>query len=404
MKNTLKSICYFVFAFLLFAPTVWAGDNDDFDSWKKEFYQQALKSGISKALLDQTVPKMKLLDRVIQLDTQKPEFVSNFYDYTNRRLSKDRVANGKKMLHKYKTWLSRVEEKYGVPKEYLVALWGMETNYGTFMGSVNMLDSLASLAYHPRRRKFFTGELIAYLKILEKEASVAPKVGSWDGGFGNFQFMPTTFLAYAVDGDGNGRRDIVNNMPDAFASAANYLHQMGWRKDEPWGREIIVPKDFDWHHIHKHENKTVADWEKMGVKPKHASEFPAGEKDIAAEWHMPMGKNGPIFLTYPNFKIIMRWNKLSLYAISVGLLADVVKERYQPVEPPADFQPFRTTEIICLQEKLVEKGYLSGGADGMIGPKTRAGVAAFQRENGLVPDAYPSFELLRKVGCKNETN
>ena len=404
MKNILKSVCCLVFAFFFFLPSVCAEEKNDFDSWKQEFYQQALKEGISKKILDQTVPKMKLLERVIQLDTQKPEFVSNFYDYTNRRLSEERIANGKKMIHKYKTWLSRVEEKYGVPKEYLVALWGMETNYGTFMGSVDMLDSLASLAYHPRRRKFFTGELIAYLKIFEHEHSVAPKTGSWDGGFGNFQFMPTTFLAYAVDGDGNGRRDIVNNMPDAFASAANYLNKMGWRKDEPWGREIIVPQRFDWEHIHKHETKTVADWKKLGIKPKHLTDFPGNEKDIVAEWHMPMGKGGPVFLTYPNFKIIMRWNKLSLYAISVGMLADVIEKRYEPIKTPADFSAFRTTEIICLQEKLAEKGYLREGADGLIGPKTRAGVAAFQRENGLIPDAYPDFELLRKVGCKYEEN
>ena len=404
MKNILKSICYLFFAFWFFAPIARAGDSDDFNSWKQEFYQQALKQGISKKILDQTVPKMKLLERVIQLDMQKPEFVSNFYDYTNRRLSADRVANGQKMIHKYKTWLAKVEEKYGIPRAYLVALWGMETNYGTFMGSVDMLDSLASLAYHPRRRKFFTGELIAYLKILEHESSVAPKLGSWDGGFGNFQFMPTTFLAYAVDGDGNGRRDIVNNMPDAFASAANYLHQMGWKKDETWGREIIIPEDLDWNHIHKHETKTVSDWEKLGIKPKHVSEFPDAEKNTVAEWHMPMGKKGPIFLTYPNFKIIMRWNKLSLYAISVGLLADVIEKRYDPIEPPADFRPLRTTEVICLQEKLIEKGYMSGGADGLIGPQTRSGIVAFQRDKGLSPDAYPDFELLRKVGCKNETN
>ena len=404
MKNILKSICYYIFAFLFLLPFARAGENSDFDAWKKEFYQQALKSGISKKILDQTVPKMKLLERVIQLDTQKPEFVSNFYDYTNRRLSRDRLINGKQMLHKYKTWLSRVEEKYGVPKAYLVALWGMETNYGTFMGSVDMLDSLASLAYHPRRRKFFTGELIAYLKILENEPSVAPKLGSWDGGFGNFQFMPTTFLAYAVDGDENGRRDIVNNMPDAFASAANYLHQMGWRKEEPWGREIIVPQNFEWHHVHKHESKTVSDWEKLGIKPKHLSQFPETEKNIIAQWHMPMGKDGPLFLTYPNFKIIMRWNKLSLYAISVGMLADIMEGRYEPIKSPNDFRAFRTTEIICLQEKLAEKGYISGGADGLIGPKTRAGISAFQRDNDIIPDAYPDFELLRKVGCKNETN
>ena len=231
MKNLLKSICYYIFGLVAFCTPAFA--DSDFDTWKKEFYQEALKAGISRKVLDKTVPRMKLLERVIQLDTQKPEYVSNFYDYTNRRLTPTRIETGRQMAHKYKTWLARVEEKYGIPKEYLLALWGMETNFGTFMGSVPMLDSLATLSYHPRRRKFFTNELIAYLRIVQEEKTVAPEIGSWDGGFGHFQFMPTTFLAYAVDGDSNGRRDIVNNMPDAFSSAANYLHQMGWNSAEP---------------------------------------------------------------------------------------------------------------------------------------------------------------------------
>ena len=402
MKNILKSICYLIFAFAMVCPAAFA--DSDFDAWKKEFYQQALKAGITRKILDKTVPKMDLLERVIQLDTQKPEFVSNFYDYTNRRLTDTRIETGRQMAHKYKTWLSKVEKEYGVPKEYLLALWGMETNFGSFMGSVDMLDSLATLSYHPRRRKFFTNELIAYLKIVQNEKGVAPQKGSWDGGFGHFQFMPTTFLSYAVDGDENGRRDIVNNMPDAFASAANYLHQMGWRTAEPWGREVVVPKDFDWKHIHKHEQKTVSDWEKLGIRPKHITAFPDSEKDVIAEWHIPMGQGGPVFLTYPNFKIIMRWNKLSLYAISVGMLADVIQKRYEPIKAPADFKPFRTTEIICLQEKLTEKGYATGGADGQIGPKTRAAIAAFQRDNGLLPDAYPNFELLKQMECQNAEN
>ena len=402
MKNTLKTICCFVFC-VLCSVCVQAADDPDFDLWKQQFYREAQTAGVSKRILDQTVPQMKLLERVIHLDTHKPEYVSNFYDYTRARVSPERIAAGRKMAAKYPTWLKKIEAKYGVPQAYLLALWGMETNYGTYMGNVNMLDSLATLAYHPRRRKFFTWELIAYLKILEKEKSVAPKTGSWDGGFGNFQFMPTTFLAYAVDGDGNGRRDIVNNMPDSFASAANYLHQMGWRSTEPWGREVIVPADFDWKHIHKHEKKTVADWEKVGIRPKHLASFPDSEKSVIAEWHMPMGKNGPVFLTYPNFKIIMRWNKLSLYAISVGLLADVIENRYQPIETPTGFKPFKTTEIICMQEKLAEKKYDIRDADGKIGLKTRAALAAYQHNNGLIPDAYPDDDLLKNMGCYDET-
>jgi len=401
MKNIYKSICCFLLMALFLYPVLALADSD-FDIWKKQFYQQALKSGISKKTLDKALPQMHLLERVIALDTQKPEFVSNFYDYVSSRLSPERIENGRSMAQKYQTWLSRTEDQYGVPKAYLLALWGMETNYGTFMGNVSMLDSLSSLAYHPRRRTFFTNELIAYLRIMDNEKTVAPEKGSWDGGFGNFQFMPSTFLAYAVDGDNNGRRDIVKNMPDSFASAANYLHQMGWRMDEPWGREVILPSTFKWDELHQHDSRTIADWEKMGLKPKYLDSFPDREKDITAEWYMPMGASGPVFLTYPNFKIIKRWNKLNLYAISVGLLADIIENRYDPITRPDGFIPFRTKDVICLQEKLIQEGYQTGGNDGQIGPMTRTALRHFQKDNGLVPDGYPNHELLKKMGCYDE--
>ena len=403
MKNIFKSIGCFVFASILFC-SLKVSANTDFELWKQEFYQEALKEGVSKSLLDKVLPEMDLLERVIRLDTQKPVYIANFYDYMKTRIEPLRIKNGRKMMKKYPTWLARVEEKYGIPKAYLVAFWGMETNYGSFKGSVDMLDSLASLAYHPRRRRFFTNELIAYLKIVERKGKVAPKTGSWDGGFGNFQFMPTTFLAYAVDGDNNGRIDIVNNMPDAFSSAANYLHHLKWRTNEPWGREITLPCDFDWANIHRHEEKTVSEWEKLGVKPKHISDFPDSEKDIVAEFRVPMGKDGPIFLTYPNFKIIMRWNKSSLYAFSIGLLADIVEEKYQPIKAPENFKPFRTDDIICMQEELIRLGHLSGDADGKLGTQTRMALSSYQEEFGLTQDAYPSEELLIKMECFNVEN
>ena len=401
MKYIYKSIYYL----LLLGLSLYSGlarADSEFEAWKKQFYQQALKSGISKKTLDKAIPNMHLLERVISLDTKKPEYISNFYDYISPRLSNNRIAVGRSMAKKYHTWLSRIEDQYGVPRAYLLALWGMETNYGTFMGNVNMLDSLSTLAYHPRRRQFFTNELIAYLRILENEKTVAPQKGSWDGGFGNFQFMPTTFLAYAIDGDNNGRRDIVNNMPDSFASAAHYLHEMGWRMDEPWGREVTVPANFNWDDLHQHDSRTVLNWEKMGIKPKHLSAFPDREKDISAEWYAPMGLGGPIFLTYPNFNIIKRWNKLNLYAVSVGLLADVIENRYDPITRPDGFKPFKTASIICMQEKLIQQGYQIGGADGRIGPKTQLALHHFQKDNGLIPDGYPNQELLIKLECVDE--
>ena len=401
MKKAVKFACYALFFGVLSVYRTACADSD-FESWKKKFYQEAYRAGISAHVLDQTVPRMQLLERVIRLDTDKPKYLPNFYDYTGARITDNRVQKGREMMQKYPTWLGRVEQKYGVPREYLVAFWGMETNYGGYKGKVNMLDSLASLAYHPRRQRFFTNELIAYLKIIEHEPTVAPALGSWDGGFGHFQFMPTTFLAYAVDGDGNGRRDIVNNIPDAFSSAANYLASMGWNKNEPWGREVIVPENFPTQHLHQHTKKTVADWYSLGVQPRHITAFPAAEQNTMAELHMPMGIHGPVFLAYPNFRIIMRWNKSELYAFAVGLLADSLRHQIPCPKPPPEFQPLETEYIICMQDALRAQGYLSAGSDGRVGPKTRQALRRFQLENDLFPDGYPNIKLIEKLGCYNK--
>lgn len=401
MKNSLKSLCCSLF-FCVLTSAVSASANSDFEAWKREFYQDALKKGVSQSVLDSHVPQMQLLERVVRLDTQKPEYISNFFDYTKTRLTEKRIAKGKEMAKKYKTWLKRVEDKYGVPAEYLLSFWGLETNYGGYMGKVDMLDSLATLAYHPRRRKFFTNELIAYLKMVEEEPSVVPKLGSWDGGFGNFQFMPTTFRAYAVDGDNNGRRDIVRNIPDAFSSAASYLSQMGWKKDEPWGREVVLPKNIDMQDVHQNDIRTVSEWRKMGIVPKHVPHFTQSESDIKAKLRMPMGASGPVFLTYPNYNLILRWNKHELYALTVGILADVLSGRSPVLERPKDFKPIKTALVIDMQKKLSEKGFYDGKCDGRVGPKTRHAIRHYQIKNNLLTDGYPNDVLFESLGCYSE--
>ena len=401
MKKSFKSLYCALFCGALMAAIPGMADTE-FEAWKKEFYQEALAKGVSRAVLDEKVPQMQLLDRVIHLDTKKPEYVSNFFDYIKTRLTNYHVVKGKEMARKYRTWLKRVEDRYGVPSVYILAFWGLETNYGHYMGKVNMLDSLATLAYHPRRRQFFTNELIAYLKMVEEEPTVAPEMGSWDGGFGNFQFMPTTFRAYAVDGDGNGRRDMIRNMPDAFSSAANYLSQVGWKKDEPWGREVVFPENIDRKDVHQNDVRTVAEWREIGIRPKHIIDFPLPEHELKAQLRMPMGMSGPLFLTYPNFNVILRWNRHELYALTIGLLADVLSDRAPLVTIPEDFRPIKTDAVIEMQKKLAEKGFYEGTPDGRIGPKTRHAIRRYQIENNLFTDGYPSSSLFENLGCCSE--
>ena len=271
----------------------------------------------------------------------------------------------------------------------------METNYGGYLGKTKLLNSLGSLAYHPRRRKYFTKELIAYFKILETEP-YPPEWGSWDGGFGNFQFMPTTFLAYAVDADGNGSKSLIGSIPDSFASAANFLRSMGWKVGQIWGREVLLPNDFKWNKLHD-KKQSVLDWQKEGILPVGMDTFPENEQEIEARLLSPQGSDGPFFLAYPNFEYLRRWNGLELYGLTTGLLADILADDREPHTYPEDFEPIRTETIINMQEILAQKGYNIGIPDGKLGPKTRSALRDFQKENGLKQDGYPNKDTLLKL-------
>lgn len=386
---SLKTIGYvFLIACVLTGGEVKAQE-DDFTLWKKQFRTEALNAGVSTQILNKFLPRMTLLPTVIQADKKQPEFVSTFWDYIDARLTEGRIQQGKMLLKRYPTWLARISERYQVPKEYILAFWGMETNYGQIMGNTDVLNALTTLAYNPRRRKFFTRELIAFLKILEQEKWDSVK-GSWAGAFGHFQFMPTTFEAYAIDADENGTRNIMVSMPDAFASAANYLNRLGWNPNETWGQEVVLPPKLDWSQVN--ENKTISDWQRLGVIPAQGN-WKADNKTLASLM-MPMGKNGPSFLTFPNFKRVMKWNKSELYALSICFLADILSDQWHGITHPKNQQKLSTQEVIQIQDHLKTLGYYPEKPDGLIGPKTRRAILAFQKERGIEEDGYPSKELL----------
>ena len=394
MKSLLKSMHYMLMGTILGVSfSVFAVE--DFNTWKKTFEKEALRAGVKQATLTKYLPQMELLPRVIEQDVKKPEFLQNFWDYTKARLTPEKISKGQEMMTKYQTWLKRVQDNYGVEPQYLVALWGMETNYGGYLGKTKLLNSLGSLAYHPRRRSYFTKELIAYFKILEAEP-YPPEWGSWDGGFGNFQFMPTTFVAYAVDADGNGTKSLIGSMPDSFASAANFLKAMGWKAGQTWGREVELPEDFNWEKMHGLK-QPVSLWQKEGVKVQGLPAFPENELEIDARLLSPQGSDGPFFLAYPNFEYLRRWNGLELYGLTTGLLADILTGDRMAHTYPSDFEPIRTETIIQMQEILVQKGYNIGTPDGKLGPKTRSALKSFQKENGLKQDGYPNKDTLIKL-------
>ena len=386
----LKSVsCMILMMLGLVSQSVCA--QEDFSQWKQSFRQEALAQGVSSRTLDKFIPRMSLLPQVVQSDRKQPEFVSTFWEYVDARLTQSRIEQGQMLLKRYPTWLGRISDFYSVPKEYILAFWGLETNYGKITGNTDVLNALATLAYNPRRRKFFTRELIAFLKILEQEKWDSVK-GSWAGAFGQFQFMPTTFEAYAVDADQNGSRNILSSMPDAFASAANYLHKMGWNPNETWGQEVTLPESLNWKKVYESKDKSVADWQALGILPVSGKWLIA--KSTEASLLMPMGKSGPAFLTFPNFKRVMKWNKSELYALTVCFLADILGEKWEGITHPRMTQRLSTEQVYQIQEHLANLGYYQDKIDGLVGRKTRRAILAFQHDKGVDEDGYPSKELL----------
>ncbi len=307
-----------------------------------------------------------------------------------------KVNTGKSLKKKYRTLLRNVEIKYGVPGNYLIAFWGLETNFGMHFGGHNVFESLATLAYDDRRSEFFKKELLNALKISDKNKILpSDMVGSWAGAMGHFQFMPSTYLRYAVDFDNDGKKDIWNSLPDAFASAANYLSDIGWKKNQKWGREIFLPENLSWVKLNRNLTRTVTDWKKAEIIP--ADKKPMFKSKMKASIVFPGGHKGPAFLTYPNFDAIMDWNKSLLYGIAVGHFADRVGGASKLKTPRRKLYVPTRVEIKEAQALLSELGYYDGKADGVAGTNTRKGIRIAQQRFGLPIDGYLSKDLIKKM-------
>jgi membrane-bound lytic murein transglycosylase B len=290
-----------------------------------------------------------------------------------------------------------VSERYGVQPEIVLAIWGIETNFGGFMGSTNTVHGLATLAHAGYRADFFGQELITALEILEA-GHVTPRkmVGSWAGAMGHPQFMPSSFMKYAVDFKGEGHKDIWGSVPDALASTANYLKSFGWRSGETWGYEVALPADFNYNNIWNDASAKLSDWVAIGVKRANGKAFPRGD-DIAS-LYMPMGGNGPVFAVLPNFAVIKRYNNSSSYALAVGHLADRILGTTGFVNAWPSDTALSKAQRVELQARLSKRGYDLGSPDGVIGPKTRAALMDFQARAGLTPDGFPSGNALKALG------
>ena len=284
-----------------------------------------------------------------------------------------------------------------MPGSYLLSFWGLETNFGSYLGAMPTLDSLATLACDPRRSQFFTTEFLLALKLMEREQlDVEQMKGSWAGAVGHTQFMPSSYVRYAIDGDGDGKIDLWSSRRDALASAANFLSQLGWEREQRWGREVILPTDFDF--AQTPQKRSLDDWRALGLRQANGGLLPV-VSGMDARLIMPAGHRGPAFLVYHNFGVIMRWNRSTSYALSVGHLADRIAGAGELIQPIPDDQPrLRRSDVMQMQELLLVKGFDSGKPDGLLGPATRAALRDFQLSEALVGDGFPDRKSLALLG------
>lgn len=380
---------------VLVAGTGSAWADAGFQRWIADFRKTAAASGISGATFDKafqgiTTPDLDVLEKA----RYQPEFRMSAWQYVDNQVNERSITTGRQMARQWKPWLDRIEQTYGVDRHILLAIWSIESRYGEVLQDPTRVRStvraLATLGYADQRRsKFGRQQLIAALKILQRgDISVAQLTGSWAGAMGHTQFIPTSFEAWAVDADGDGRRDIWNSVPDALASAANLLKSNGWQTGKTWGYEVVLPAG-----KFPADSIALSRWQSLGVTRASGKPFPRPSDN--AELKVPDGREGPAFLMARNFFVLKRYNNSDLYALSVGLLADqiaghggLVRDWNRP------FTRLSSTETEELQRKLSALGYYEGAIDGRIGDGSRAAIKAFQARAGLTQDGHPSKEVL----------
>jgi membrane-bound lytic murein transglycosylase B len=315
-----------VAAAIQLAPGSAAGQNPQFGQWLGEVRREALERGISAATVKGALGNLSPIPRVIELDRQQPEFTLTFRQYMDRVVPANRVEKGRHGMDENARLLNEIGEAYGVPPRFLVAFWGIESDFGRITGGFPVIASLATLAFDGRRGAYFRGELMAALAIVDgKHIRFDKMTGSWAGAMGQCQFMPSSFLAFARDHDGDGRKDIWNTKADVFASAANYLKRSGWKGDQSWGRPARLPAAFDPALADLAVRKPLSEWQKLGVRRADGGDLPT--RDLMASVVIPDGSDGPAFVVYDNFHVILKWNRSTYFAIAVGSLADRLVDR-----------------------------------------------------------------------------
>ena len=382
---------------LVTASQTRAATNAGLRDWVTEFRPRAVAQGITPTVFDAALSGVSYDADVIKRDRNQAEFTKTIWDYLDTAVSDLRIANGRSALATWDDTLTKVEATYGVEKEVIVAIWGLESAYGTFRGGSSVINSLATLAYDARRAEFFEGELLDALKILQaRDTTPANLKGSWAGAMGHAQFMPSSFQAHAVDFDGDGRRNIWGDDPrDALASTGAYLKHFGWIKGQPWGVEVQLPEGFDYLLADREVVKLPSVWAAMGVVDTQNNAVPDhGQASVL----LPGGARGAAFMIFDNFEVLERYNTADAYVVGVGHLSDRIKGGAAIKQDwPRDLRALSKPERIELQERLTAAGFDTVKIDAKMGPLTINAVRRFQVSQGMLADGYPSLQLLAKL-------
>ena len=367
-----------------------------FAAWVADFSADARAAGIGEESLRAALGEVRYLPHVVELDRSQPEFTRTVWDYLDRTVTPQRIALGRDKLKQVCAEADAAAARYGVPVTIVVAIWGMESNYGANTGDVSTIDALATLGFEGRRVDWARGQLLAALKIVQNgDIDRAHMIGSWAGAMGQTQFLPSSFLDYAVDADGDGRRDLWASMADVMASTANFLARSGWQADQPWGVEVRLPPGFDAGRADVRVRQPAHQWAAEGVQALDGAALP-GLTD--ATILQPAGARGPAFLVGANFRAILRYNNSTSYALAVGLLAQGLAGGPGVQAPwPRDLRALTRSQLRAVQTALNERGFDSGPPDGLMGPATRDALRRFQRSVDLVADGYPTLDLIERL-------
>jgi membrane-bound lytic murein transglycosylase B len=398
-----KTILLAATALLGLSACASVGDNNqaprEYTEWLDNLKQEMRAKGISQATLDTVYATdfYHAKPKAVVQDRKQPEFVFVSTDYLNRVVNKIRVEKAQQKYRELKPLLRQVEAQYNVPAEYLVAFWGVETNFGQNFGGHNVMDALTEMSYDRRRSAFFKNELYNALKIVDDwHLDYTKMQSSWAGAMGHFQFMPSTFNAYAVDFNNDGTIDIWSSFDDAVGSAANYLTQIGWQKDEAWGEEVVLPWNFDYSLTGRNKPKTVAEWKKIGVVGVNKTIGLPDTQQVSII--IPEGRKGHAYFVGGNFDKIMQWNRSENYALAIGILADYIKNgKPWKAQESKLSQGLKTQDVVKVQTFINRLGIDGLAEDGQLGSKTREAVKRLQKLAHLPQDGYPDGLLSDKI-------